>query len=199
MEKLKTCSNGHNYDAGKFPVCPYCPGGVLSSDYEKTMSDFRKTKLDEMNDIQFDKTIINEENMERKVNVSGNDVTVHPFSRTTIVTKDGSNQEKPLEQSEKRKLVGWLVSFTYDEYGEDFKIFQGKNKIGSNVGDIMINDTSVSGEHAIILFRNNEFLIKDSFSTNGTKVNGISVEESKLKDGDELLLGKTLLKFKTVF
>jgi pSer/pThr/pTyr-binding forkhead associated (FHA) protein len=42
-------------------------------------------------------------------------------------------------------------------------------------------------------------LIKDNFSTNGTKINGVTVDEGKLKEGDELKLGGTTFKFKTVF
>ncbi len=79
-------------------------------------------------------------------------------------------------------------------------MFVGKNRIGSGKNcDILINDSSVSGEHATILFREDEFLIKDNFSTNGTKINGVTTDEGKLKDGDELRLGNTVFKIKTVF
>jgi len=96
--------------------------------------------------------------------------------------------------------VGWLVTFSHDEYGQDFKLYAGKNKIGSSPGsDILINDSSVSAEHVTVLFRDHEFLIKDNFSTNGTKVNGVTVDEGKLKEGDELKAGNTVFKFKTAF
>jgi hypothetical protein len=201
MENLKTCSNGHNYDSDRYPICPFCPGGNMTSDYEKTMKDFKKTKImDEMNNQQFDKTVINEENIDMKTTVNGTSKSDHPFNRTTIVMNDGTKNESPLEQSLKRKIVGWLVTFTHDEYGQDYKIFVGKNKIGSAATcDIAITDTSISADHAVILFRENEFLIKDNFSTNGTKVNGVTLEETKLKDGDELRLGNTIFKFKTIF
>jgi pSer/pThr/pTyr-binding forkhead associated (FHA) protein len=63
----------------------------------------------------------------------------------------------------------------------------------------VIEDPSVSGEHSTILFRDNEFLIKDNFSTNGTKINGVSTNEGLLKEGDELKLGNTVFKFKSAF
>ncbi len=79
-------------------------------------------------------------------------------------------------------------------------IYVGKNKIGSNQNcEILINDSSISGEHATILFREGEFLIKDHFSTNGTKINGSIIDEGKLKESDELIFGNTIFKFKTVF
>ena len=85
-------------------------------------------------------------------------------------------------------------------WGQDYKLYVGKNKIGSVVGcDIVVNDSSISSEHSTILFREPEFLIKDNFSTNGTKINGQMVDEGKLQDGDELKLGNTIFKFKTAF
>jgi len=201
MANFKTCKNGHNYDASKHTVCPFCPGNIANSEYEKTMKDFKKTQLlDEDNSNQFDKTMINEETMDLKTTLTGANAPQHPFSRTTIVTKSDSNTGTHLVQSEKRKIVGWLVTFSNDEYGQDYKLYVGKNKIGSDaICDVVINDSSISGEHTTILFRENEFLIKDNFSTNGTKINGVTTDEGKLKDGDELTLGNTSFKFKTVF
>ena len=142
--------------------------------------------------------MINEETVDfKKTPVS---TAPHPISRTSIVADDPSGQATPLPQLEKRKLVGWLVTFSNDEYGQDYRLFVGKNKIGSATGcDVLISDPSVSGEHCTVLFRENEFLIKDNFSTNGTKINAVGTDEGKLKDGDEIKLGSTSLKFKTVF
>lgn len=197
MANFKTCFNGHNYDATKYAACPFCPSTSATADYERTVTDFKKTEaFDDGN--QFVKTMINEETIDLKKTPSGVSPSPHPFSRTTIVVSDAN--ASPLQQSERRKLAGWLVTFSNHDYGEDYKVFAGKNKIGSASGcDIVINDASVSGEHATILFRENDFLIKDNFSTNGTRINGIMIEEGKLKDGDEIKLGNTLLKFKTVF
>jgi hypothetical protein len=201
MPNFKTCSNGHNFDAAKYSVCPYCPSNAVTSDYEKTMQDFKKTQLmDEANSNQFDKTVINEETMDLKTTLPGAGDQQHPFSRTTIVSQEATTPGAPIAQTEKRKIVGWLVTFSHDEYGQDFKIFVGKNKIGSDARcDIVISDSSVSGEHTTVLFRENEFLIKDNFSTNGTKINGVTTNEGKLKDGDTLTLGNTTFKFKTIF
>ena len=197
MVNFKTCSNGHNYDASKNMACPYCPSGSTNSDYEKTLVDFKKTQIMDNDSNNFTKTMINEETIDLKKTPTGSS-SQHPFSRTTIVMDNDKNST--ISQTAKRKLVGWLVSFTNDEYGQDYKLYVGKNKIGSVAGcDIVINDTSISAEHTTILFRDNEFLIKDNFSTNGTKINGVSTDEGKLKEGDELKLGNTTFKFKTVF
>jgi len=194
MPNFKTCKNGHNYDTDQYSECPFCPANSQATDYEKTLTDFKNTQLfDEGNDQQFNKTILSEDTADFKI------TPVHAsFKRTSIVMQD--KEGVALEQSERRKLAGWLVTFTNNEYGQDFKIYAGKNRVGSAAGcDIIIQDPSISGEHSTILFRDNEFLIKDNFSTNGTKINGASVDEGKLKDGDELKLGNTIFRFKTAF
>jgi predicted component of type VI protein secretion system len=98
-----------------------------------------------------------------------------------------------------RKLAGWLVSFTWDKNGEDFKLFEGRNMVSGSPGaDIVLNDPAISSPHCLILFREGKFKIKDQLSTNGTKINGDSIEEGELKDGDMLKLGRTEFKFKAL-
>jgi hypothetical protein len=202
MPNFKTCVNGHNYDADLHAVCPFCPAtGNVAYD-EKTLLDFKNTQVFDEGNSQFAKTVINEENADFKTTpATGGKGGEHPFKRTSIVMDEvPGTAASPLQQTEKRKLVGWLVTFSNSEYGQDFKIYAGKNKIGSGAGgDIVIDDPSISSDHTTILFRDNEFLIKDNFSTNGTKINGLTVDEGRLKEGDELKLGNTVFKFKTVY
>ena len=63
--------------------------------------------------------------------------------------------------------------------------------------DIVINNLSVSRCHAIIQIRDGEIFVKDMASANGTFVNGQKIDESKLKDGDLMLVGKHILKLDT--
>ncbi len=202
MTNFKTCNNGHNYDAVKFASCPFCTGNTGNPNYDETMKEFKKTQLQNVGfNSQFDKTIINEETMDLKTTATGAKSSQNPLNRTTIVTRPDSMAKENLpNQPVKRKIVGWLVTFSNDESGQDYKLYMGKNRIGSGTNcDIIIDDSSISGEHATILFRENEFLIKDNFSTNGTKINEVITDEGKLKDADELKLGNTIFKFKTVF
>ncbi len=191
MSKFTTCNNGHNYDAEKYSICPYCPSkNIDQSDYRKTLSDFNKTlAYSSTNDL--DKTIINEETAELSKTVA----IEKPFSQTQI-----ENEKIVAGQTQKRKLVGWLVVINDDRYGQDFTLYEGRNKIGTAAEcDIILTDPSVSGEHITIFFQNKEYLVQDLFSTNGTKVNGVSIREGKLNDGDKLILGNTQLKFKSIF
>jgi pSer/pThr/pTyr-binding forkhead associated (FHA) protein len=61
--------------------------------------------------------------------------------------------------------------------------------------DIEIDNLAVSGHHARIFKMEDWFLIEDLNSLNGTFVNGKMIQESPLKNGDEILIGKHVLKF----
>jgi hypothetical protein len=97
----------------------------------------------------------------------------------------------------KGKLVGWLVSYNRNPDGEDFKLYHGYNRLGANPAcDIVIEDDTVSGSHAIIVFREGRFLIKDDLSRNGTYVNGKEVTEAHpLQSYDQIRVGNTTLVF----
>ena len=99
-----------------------------------------------------------------------------------------------------RKLVGWLVSYTNNPLGEDYKLYEGRNTIGRGSDcNLMINDGSISGHHATIVFRANKFSLKDEQSSNGSFVNGedIELEATYIKDGDSIRLGNVEFKIKS--
>jgi pSer/pThr/pTyr-binding forkhead associated (FHA) protein len=103
---------------------------------------------------------------------------------------------------ETRKLVGWLVSYTLDPLGVDFKIFEGRNIIGRDPDcSITVNDNWVSSKHAVLLFRAGKYSISDSQSSHGTFVNDtdIELEPFYLTDGDIIKIGQTVFKFRTAF
>jgi pSer/pThr/pTyr-binding forkhead associated (FHA) protein len=55
--------------------------------------------------------------------------------------------------------------------------------------DIQVNDMTVSGRHALITVKENEFIAEDLGSTNGTLVNGKEVGKCTLNHGDILQMG----------
>lgn len=108
-------------------------------------------------------------------------------SDSTIIHGMGSDTKK-------RKLVGWLVSFTLDESGRDFRLFEGKNLLGRNLSnDIRISqDGKISGEHATILYRGESFYVKDEMATNPSFHNEKEIKPGQtveVKDGDTLKFG----------
>lgn len=128
------------------------------------------------------------------------------LSRTQIFSGGGMGGFDPspnfpsMPQQQGRKMVGWLVSFTIDENGIDFKLYEGRNIIGADQGcDITVSgDQAVSGKHLTILHRMGHFKFRDEFSTNGTFINDVFVEEGTLKDGDVIRIGETIFKFRSI-
>lgn len=57
---------------------------------------------------------------------------------------------------------------------------------------IALDDASVSISHAKITRKGSEFFLKDLNSTNGTMLNGQSINEARLKDGDQLKFGEVI-------
>jgi len=106
----------------------------------------------------------------------------------------GKSEKETITQT--RKLIGWIYTFTNNPSGKFFVIYEGKNNIGTDSNnDIVLTDKKVSGEHCRIIFRtkSNYLFIKDCGSTNGTWINeeDIMDEQTKLKDGDTIVVGET--------
>ena len=61
--------------------------------------------------------------------------------------------------------------------------------------DVQVDQDNVSRNHARITRHGNDYLLSDLGSTNGTYVNHRFVDEAELKDGDQIKIGRTILKF----
>jgi len=60
--------------------------------------------------------------------------------------------------------------------------------------DVVIAEPTMSRAHAAIGYDGQEFFVQDLGSTNGTRVNGSRERKSSLKTGDDIQLGKLLLR-----
>ncbi|HAI76461.1 MAG TPA: hypothetical protein DCM08_09445 [Microscillaceae bacterium] len=185
MSEFKLCENGH-YFPDSLAECPYCPkkGGMMTAGD----SDFGNPHFD--TDVGF----------------SGQGFGNAALNRTQIFSDAGGlstpSQFNFVQQSytQGRKLAGWLVSFTIDPNGADYRLYEGRNVIGSDQAcDIIVpNDPAVSGKHLTILHRMGHFKFRDELSTNGTFVNDVFEEEGNLKDGDIIRIGDTIFKFRSI-
>jgi hypothetical protein len=61
--------------------------------------------------------------------------------------------------------------------------------------DVQLNHPTVSGQHAMIITLGNDSFLEDLGSTNGTRVNRETVKKCALQDGDEIRIGRYLMKF----
>ena len=80
-----------------------------------------------------------------------------------------------------RRIVGILVTYTWLPEGQVFPVREGRNFLGCDPEcDIALStDSHLSGRHATVVYRGQDFWIDDEKSMNGTFVDGESVEEKQ--------------------
>lgn len=211
MKGFKRCANGHFYKE-TLNACPHCAGG--SGDLEKTAvnpggggGNFDKTQI-------FGQGAGGDAPTQVAGNSGGDATQVfaagsgggagRDLNKTYIggVTEENDGGEVTSAPRAARKITGYLISFTLDPMGEDFRLYEGTNTIGRDVSNsiTITKDTTISGRHANILHKKGQFWISDEMAANGTYVNGVELEIQKatpIKDGDEIKLGDTVFIFKT--
>jgi FHA domain len=88
----------------------------------------------------------------------------------------------------------WLVAERGGglERGERFDLIGGLSIGRSKDSDVQIEDRYASGLHARVFSREGHFFVEDMSSTNGTLLNGASLQgEAELIDGDSIQIGDT--------
>jgi hypothetical protein len=172
----KFCNNGHQME-DSWEICPYCqrtgfqnPGGGAAN--------LAKTRLE----------------FEAAAPAAGAGVISQPLG-----SAGGPRKTVLLSDRPRGQLAGWLVVMDGEQKGEDFRIREGQNSIGSGPeSDIVLKDPAISGKHAMLRCRDRRFLLTDLDSSNGTFLNdgpdSISMEE--LHENDLVRLGTTTLKVK---
>jgi hypothetical protein len=189
MSELKICNMGH-YFQQSLADCPYCPKPSNITNSGETVLDGLNPNANSSDKTQ---AIVNPSYP------SGDNGSIS--EKTSIVINKSASFVAGTPEVATRKLVAWLVTFDKNPNGKDFKLFEGRNVIGSQKGnDIIIDfDSTISAKHLTILFRTNEFLFKDELSTNGTYINGIMENSGSLKDGDIIKISETEFLFRTAF
>jgi hypothetical protein len=212
--EYKQCPNGHYYQG---VGCPYCKGNSNAGSNTSLKTEIFVSNADANSQIPTEimdgggtankTTVVDERETVR--DTSGRAKSVMPPTNRTVfgdetefeVTETGQQVEKKVYRSS-RKLVGWLVTYSFDPMGVDYKLYEGRNIIGRDVDcNITVNDCTMSGKHASLLFRSGRYSITDSQSSHGTFVNDedIELEARYIKDGDIIHMGETTFKFRTSF
>ncbi len=84
------------------------------------------------------------------------------------------------------------------ELGKRIELGAATFQIGRSAkNDLFIDQESISRHHARITFDGRAHWVRDLGSTNGTFLNDDQVTENPLRDGDQIRLGQTILKFMT--
>jgi predicted component of type VI protein secretion system len=94
------------------------------------------------------------------------------------------------------RIVGWMVSYDFNETGQAYDLRAGKTTIGRarDCGISLFYDGKASDHHATLIWRDGKCAVKDEASTNGTKVNGEDIgigAVHALGTGDNLTVGSS--------
>lgn len=177
----KKCANGHIYDPNVYgDNCPFCPSGETVN-----VNVGGHTKVNGGDPTGATSATIP---VTPDEDFGGGTVIRHADSGYTNVS-GGSN----------RKVVGVLVCYDLNKYGEVYKIYEGRNTIGrkATVDIPLSGDGQISSEHLVILYREAEgiFWAIDNNSSNGTFVNDVFTNKEALKSNDVIRIGDTRLIF----
>ncbi|MDR2971631.1 MAG: zinc-ribbon domain-containing protein [Bacteroidales bacterium] len=138
-----------------------------------------------------------------RMDTDGESVAVPKEKKQPVVGTiiQGTNFENRSNESTRKKLIGFLVTFSLSSNGDFFPLYEGKNTVGRDpANNIVIDDNAVSGEHLVIAYysQNKKIYFETvGLTQNGTELNG----KFYPKGGDELTtmdlikIGSTRLTF----
>jgi len=109
---------------------------------------------------------------------------VGPLTRTRLI-----GQPSP--------VVSWLVVKSGQYAGQQYRL-EAETVLGrdGNRCHFVVDDDSVSRQHAKIKFERGQYFVYDLGSANGTYINNARIQKQMLMDGDILRVGNTSLVFK---
>ena len=81
--------------------------------------------------------------------------------------------------------------------GLEWPLVRASTVIGrGNNADLVLNEATISRAHALFGYEGTRVFVQDLGSTNGTLVNGNPEARTLLADGDELRMGRLVLRMK---
>jgi hypothetical protein len=93
--------------------------------------------------------------------------------------------------------TAWLLMQKGPLAGKQFILYKDTTVLGSSPkADVyLFKDDAIEPRHALITNRAGRFEIEDCGTPDGSYVNGIPIARARLNDGDQIVLGKTVLEF----
>ena len=114
-------------------------------------------------------------------------------TRVTQIHRAEGHGDEPAKPGE-----ACIIVIYGPELGKRLQLGTAPFAIGrSSKSDLFLDQESVSRNHARISFDGTHYWVADLQSTNGTFVNDEPVREQRLRDGDQVRVGRSILKFMT--
>ncbi len=182
-ENFSRCSNGHIIPYGA-EFCPWC-GEVASNAPAGSTPASSPRAEDSYVSIEAGNTI------DASASAARSERQTIVLDKSPVAPERTVVMRPRTTQNVTGRVVGFLVTYDQDPLGTSYPLHEGRQTIGR--GDdvtIRIEDTQLSKEHAVILYRNGMFLFEDRLSSNGTLLNGKdAIGQYELHHGDVLKMG----------
>lgn len=134
---------------------------------------------------------LEEQLVETGKGISGS-APVIDYKRRTMILEKGSSL--PVE-SFSAAPVAYLVIRSGRNSGNRFTLGTGVSTIGRSNANLILNDDTVSRQHARVYLENGKFVIEDLSSTNGTYINGTRINRGIMNQNDIIRIGSIELSF----
>jgi two-component system cell cycle response regulator len=113
-------------------------------------------------------------------------------------TADLLRFQQQYKQKDKHRGSLLVIDGTRADLGSHVTV-ENETIIGRETSGLQLRDRKCSRRHALVSRRENNYVVRDLGSTNGTFLNGVPLEnEQPLRDGDKIVLGQTVIKFNLV-
>ena len=130
----------------------------------------------------------------RRARVPGQ--TVCPYCLTPYEGPRPTGRSTPSTISPPGGETSWLIALEGPESGRRFPVRGVTFTMGRGADNrLRLPGQFVSRHHALIVFQNGQYVLRDCDSTNGTYVNGRRVGEYILRPGDRIQIGPSILEF----
>jgi hypothetical protein len=94
--------------------------------------------------------------------------------------------------------LAWLYGVRGEYTGQYFQLSAHGLSLGRGTSNtILLQDRSVSRQHAQLRYAQGRFYLQDLGSQSGTYLNGLPTDASALKDGDQIAICDTVFEFRT--
>jgi two-component system, cell cycle response regulator len=117
---------------------------------------------------------------------------------TGVIALESTVLTATLPEKSEQAQSACLVILFGAEIGRRISLSDREVVIGrASSADLQIDAESVSRTHAVLSRNARGYVLRDEGSTNGTYVNDQPIRERMLKDGDQIRIGRAMLKFLT--
>jgi diguanylate cyclase (GGDEF)-like protein len=114
-------------------------------------------------------------------------------TRVTTIQQEGLSSPKGPRAGD-----ACIIVIYGPELGKRVQLGTAPFEIGrSSKNDLFIDQESISRHHARITYDGTHYWVADLGSTNGTFVNDDVIRDQRLRDGDQVRVGRSILKFMT--